>query len=130
MSAYDCTTELNFTNVADGMFYTPDNLPANGTATLSKIAGTVSVPPSGTLFSYTNYFDSTVYTITAAVDGKDSVPGSVTGLTVGASVGSTNTGTGAKPTITSESGATGNGPSWSWRFAVVTLSAGLVALLY
>lgn len=129
MSAYGCTTELNFTNVADGVFYTPDNLPANGTASLSNIAGTVSAPPSGTIFSYTNYFDSTVYTITAAVDGENSGIGGVTGITVGGGDVATETGTGAKPTSTFRSSAGGAGLCWNYRYAVVVSFAGFVAML-
>lgn len=106
MSAYDCTAELNFTNVAGGPFYTPDDVPASGTATLSVIAGTVSAPPSGTLFSYTNFFDSTIYTITAAGDGNSAGFGGVTGVTSG---GPTDTRTAPTATITLKSGAVGGG---------------------
>lgn len=70
MNAYNCTTDLSFNDVAGGTLYTPDDLPVDGTATLSNSPGTVSWPPSGTMFSYTNYFESTVYTIVAAVNGQ------------------------------------------------------------
>lgn len=106
MSAYDCTAELNFTNVAGGTFYTPDNLPASGTATLSIVAGTVSAPPLGTLFSYTNYYDSTIYTITAAVDGNNAGFRGVTGVTEGVP---TVTSSGPDATITIKSGAVAGG---------------------
>lgn len=129
MSAYNCTTELNFTNAADDTFYTPDNLPAKGTASLSNIPGTVSAPPSGTLFSYTNYFDSTVYTITAAVDGQNPGIGGVTGVTIGGNDGTTETGTGAKPTMTLKSGAANSRPDWAWRHATVVSLAGFITVL-
>lgn len=126
MSAYDCKTELNFTNVADGIFYTPDNLPASGTASLSIVAGTVSAPPSGTLFSYTNYFDSTIYTITAAVDGNNAGFGGVTGITTMA----TNTVSGPKPTVTVTSAAvSGYRCRGSWVLASVWLLVGAFSTL-
>lgn len=86
MNAYDRTGDLNFGTDATGggTFFTPNDLSANGTAVLSNVTGTVSAPPSGTLFSYTNYYDSTVYTISAVVGGQ--TPGVTTG-TAGAATG-------------------------------------------
>lgn len=101
MDAYNCTTELNFAGVAGGTFYTANELPAKGMAKLSNIAGTVSAPPSGTVFSYTNFYDSTVYTITAAVEGK--APAVASGTPGAARVAGTASGSGSAAGATSTS---------------------------
>lgn len=118
--------ELNFSNVARGTFYTPGNLPPNGTAGLSVMTGTVSAPPSGTLFSYTNYFDSTVYTITAAVDGNSPGFEGVTGVTTGLP---TNTSTEVGPVATTQSRAVKLGGQRDWLFVDVCVIVGLFAML-
>ncbi|CAN8104468.1 unnamed protein product [Discula destructiva] len=130
MNAYDCTAELNFTSLAGGTYYTPNDLPPpSGTASLSVIPGTVLVPPSGTLFSYTDYIDSTVYTITAVVDGKLAGFGGVTGLTTNAGV-ATDTGIGVRPTITFTSSATVvSGGGRDWQLTAVCVMVGSLAVL-
>lgn len=115
MSAYSCTSELNFSNIANGPFLMPNDLPPSGTASLSVIGGTVSAPPLGTLFSYTNSFDSAVYTITAAIGGKAAGVGGVTGISPSVA---TNTITLPQPTVTLKSGAVAAGKtSTSWMLA-------------
>lgn len=126
MNAYNCISELNFTNVAGGTFYTPDNLPANGTATLSNIARTVTAPPSGTIFSYTNYFDSTVYTITAAVSGKAAGVASGTGAMAGTAATASGSVAGATSTTKTGGGAASRG---SWRLAVIVAFVGTSTML-
>ncbi|KAF3765587.1 hypothetical protein M406DRAFT_257346 [Cryphonectria parasitica EP155] len=111
LNAYACNTDLNFTSPAYGTFYTPDNMPENGTASLSNIAGTVSAPPSGTVFSYTNHYYSTVYTITADIENT-TVAVTVTGTT--GAVG-TPTQNGAGPFSTSQSAARVLSPMTGWR---------------
>lgn len=128
MSAYDCTSDLNFTSdVAGGTFFSPDDLPANGTATLSNVAGTVSAPPAGTVFSYTNYYDSNVYTITAAVNGQDAGVVSGTSAAAGTATGTTTTGSAPGATSTSKLGAAST-PRGNWKFAAAVALVGAVAL--
>jgi len=67
-------------------FYGPNNLPASGTQTLSNVAGTVTAPASGSVFTYTNGGDGQVYTISAA------------SVKVGSGGGATTTGKGATST--------------------------------
>lgn len=125
MNAYNCTTELNFTDVAGGTFYTPDDLPANGTATVSNIAGTVSAPPWGTMFSYTNYFDSTVYTITAAVGGQAAGVASTAGT---GATAETATGHVAGATSTTKTGS-GSALRGSWRLVALVALMGAFNML-
>lgn len=128
MNAYNCTTELNFTNVADGPFYIPHDLPPNGTATLSNIDGTLPAPPSGALFSYTNYYDSTVYTITAAVDGLSAAVAS--GTDGSPASGPFSSGGVAVPTMTINAGAAVQASGQSHgKFGVVAAVAGVAILL-
>lgn len=101
MDAYNCTTELNFADVAGGTFYTPNELPANSMAKLRISQGQSRRPPSGTVFSYTNFYDSIVYTITAAVEGK--APAVASGTPGAARVAGTASGSGSAAGATSTS---------------------------
>ena len=93
---------LGFANPPGGRFYAPDDLPrGSGTVTVSDQSGTVRVPPSGTMFSWGG--NGNTYTVTAqgvrvTETGANGNP-RVTG------VFSTDTGTGALPTITQSKGA-------------------------
>ena len=118
LSEFDCVKDLGFPQVAGGKFLGPNDLPPNGTEKLSNVAGTVTAPASGTLFSYTNGADSVVYTITAAsTNGKnvaattaattsaDSKGGSSQATVGSASAGSgspSSTGSGAQATKASQ----------------------------
>ncbi|RDW80155.1 hypothetical protein BP6252_04793 [Coleophoma cylindrospora] len=66
LAEFNCVSDLGFQNVPGGTFYSQGNLPAAGNNTLSNIAGTVTSPASGSVFTYTNSGDSQTYTITAA----------------------------------------------------------------
>lgn len=73
LSEFPCESKLGFPPVAGGTFYGPDNLPRSGTATLSKLGGSVTSPASGAVFTYRNGGDTQVYTISAAnVNGAES----------------------------------------------------------
>lgn len=65
---YDCADSLSLgTNTTDGIehFYTPDNVPKNGTGILTTTGtGTISTPLSGSSFTWT--LGSSTYHITAA----------------------------------------------------------------
>ncbi|KAJ5732036.1 hypothetical protein N7493_003517 [Penicillium malachiteum] len=53
---------VGFTDPSD-KFYKPGNFPSNGTSSLSNVGGTVSIPPSGTVISWSQA--STTWTVTA-----------------------------------------------------------------
>ena len=69
MTQINCATDLGYSLPGVSTYYPPQGFPASGTATLSNKPGSVTAPPSGTVFSYTNGGDSAVYTITAAAAG-------------------------------------------------------------
>lgn len=77
MTKINCASDLNFSLAGVSTYFPPSSLPASGTATLSNNPGSVTAPPSGSVFSYTNGGDKVVYTITAASvsNGKDSESG-------------------------------------------------------
>lgn len=54
--------KIGFTDPSD-KFYQPGDFPANGTSTLHNIAGTVTAPPSGTVFTWSQA--STTWTVAA-----------------------------------------------------------------
>ena len=95
LTQFPCDSDLGFPSVAGGIFYGPDNLPASGNQTLSNLAGTVTSPASGAVFTYTNGANSQVYTISAA-----SISGTGSGATI--------TGNG-RATTTGKSGSTSGG---------------------
>ncbi|KAK5991867.1 hypothetical protein PT974_05254 [Cladobotryum mycophilum] len=77
MSQYNCINDLHYSVTGVSTFYAPDDPVTTGTETLSNVPGTVTAPPSGAVFSYTNGGDKAVYTISAAgvkKGGKDSGP--------------------------------------------------------
>lgn len=97
LSEFPCGN-LGFAVPAGGTFFSPANLPANGTNTLSNIAGTVTSPASGSVFTWTNLGASPPqsYTITAAsLDG-----GGAAAPTATANSGGTTTGKTGAATIT------------------------------
>ena len=50
---FDCVTDLGYeAPLSTGSVYNPTDLPASGTQTLSNIAGEVTSPASGAVFSY------------------------------------------------------------------------------
>ncbi|RDW92540.1 hypothetical protein BP5796_01934 [Coleophoma crateriformis] len=64
LAEFNCVSDLGFQNVPGGKFYRQGNLPVADTDTLSNVAGTVTSPASGSVFTYTNNGDSQTYTIT------------------------------------------------------------------
>ncbi|PTB71722.1 hypothetical protein M440DRAFT_1395438 [Trichoderma longibrachiatum ATCC 18648] len=72
LETYDCVADLGYSLDGVSKYYKPTDTVPSGTATLSNAAGTVTSPASGTVFSYTNGGDGTVYTITAAGHVQDS----------------------------------------------------------
>ncbi|KAK2591950.1 hypothetical protein QQS21_010354 [Conoideocrella luteorostrata] len=76
MTKINCASDLSFSLASVSSYYPPSNLPITGTATLSNKPGSVTAPPSGSVFTYTNGGDNYVYTITAASAGKGSDSGS------------------------------------------------------
>ncbi|KAJ5825752.1 hypothetical protein N7474_002890 [Penicillium riverlandense] len=83
-------------------FYQPNNLPKNGTATLSNVAGTVTAPPSGTIITWSQ--SSTTWTITAsgynekAVAQQSQFRATATGTDAFATQTGTNAAAGTMPT--------------------------------
>ncbi|KAK9444580.1 hypothetical protein VB005_01643 [Metarhizium brunneum] len=77
MTKINCASDLNFSLAGVSTYFPPSSLPTSGTATLSNNPGSVTAPPSGSVFSYTNGGDKVVYTITAASasNGKGSESG-------------------------------------------------------
>ncbi|OBT87404.1 hypothetical protein VE02_04167 [Pseudogymnoascus sp. 03VT05] len=97
IAQYPCESDLDFSAVAGGTFYDAANLPASGTATLSNGPGTVTVPASGSVFTYTNPADSQVYVISAAgvkAGGGDSGSGNAAATTTGSSGSGSSGGSG------------------------------------
>ncbi|KAE9375867.1 hypothetical protein N431DRAFT_556195 [Stipitochalara longipes BDJ] len=106
LAQYNCVADLGFSQVVGGTFYGPNNLPVSGTQTLSNVAGTVTAPASGTVFTYTNGGDGQVYTISAASvkvggGGHPTTTGKGTTATNGAG---TSTGSATPATSTKSSG--------------------------
>lgn len=76
MTKINCASDLSFSLPGVSTYYPPSDLPTTGTATLSNKPGSVTTPPSGSVFSYTNGGDSVVYIITAASVSKGGESGS------------------------------------------------------
>lgn len=54
LSQFNCVTSLHFEPpLSTGAVYNPTDLPASGTQNLTNIAGEVTSPASGLVFSYT-----------------------------------------------------------------------------
>ncbi|KAG0646225.1 hypothetical protein D0Z07_8172 [Hyphodiscus hymeniophilus] len=106
LAEFPCDTDLHFSAAAGGTFYGPDNLPASGTQTLSNLAGTVTAPASGAVFTYTNGADKQVYTISAA-----SAEGAGSKATTTGKNGATTTSKSESTTATSIASTTGAQPT-------------------
>jgi len=77
LSSIDCTTDLGFTSPGwdnNSSWVNPNNLPANGTGTLSNTAGsgTITAPLSGASLTWTF---GAVTTVAVAVEGSGSGSG-------------------------------------------------------
>ena len=106
LSQFNCVKDLGFSSIAaSGSYYASTNLPPSGTATLSNTGGSVTAPPSGSVFTYTQGGNSQVYTISAA-GFNGAAPAAPTGtgpITTGTTGGAT---AGAPaPSTSSKSGA-------------------------
>lgn len=80
LEAYDCGSDLGFAAESAGdthTFYKPNNLPKNGTETLSNTGGVLSTPVSGATFTWTD--GSLLHAITA-VSTNNVVSATGTGL--------------------------------------------------
>ena len=107
----NCVTDLSFVPpLSTGAVYNPTDLPASGTQALSNIAGEVTSPASGSIFSYTAIGQE--WTVTAL--SIDTVEVMTTSQKSAANTGGTGTvgggtvvtGTSAgSPTTTKKSGA-------------------------
>ena len=69
MDEYPCGSVIGFTPPGGdetGNFYEPDDFPENGTATTSNIAGEITSPVSGTIYTWTyNDLERTVTVVSA-----------------------------------------------------------------
>jgi hypothetical protein len=109
LQQFDCAVDLGFVApLTTGTIYNPTNTPTPGTNTLSNIAGEVTSPASGSIFSYSA--GGSEWTITALSIGK-AVAGSTTssgsggvGSVVGGS-GSATPGTAAGTAATTTTAA-------------------------
>ncbi|KAI1439452.1 hypothetical protein F5Y02DRAFT_70235 [Annulohypoxylon stygium] len=77
MKALPCYSKLGFTppGNSSGTFFEPNDFPTNGTATTSNIAGTITSPVSGTLYTWTYNGVERIVTVASA----DATPTSTTG---------------------------------------------------
>lgn len=78
MKALPCYSKLGFTppgGNSSGTFFEPNYFPTNGTATTSNIAGTITSPVNGTLYTWT--YNGVERTVTIA--SADATPTSTTG---------------------------------------------------
>ena len=109
---FDCVNDLRFeAPLSTGKIYNPTNLPASGTQTLSNIAGEVTSPASGAVFSYSVL--GTEWTVSAlSINGKQaattdkSETGSPT-ATQGGSAGTAAGGTAATGSASNPSASSG-----------------------
>jgi len=116
LNQFNCVTDLDFVPpLSNGSVYNPNDLPASGTQSLTNIAGEVTSPASGSIFSYTAIGQE--FTVTALSIGaleitttaqssaaNTGAAGTVAGGTV--TEGTVVTGTSAgNPATTSKSGA-------------------------
>jgi hypothetical protein len=122
LNQYNCVADLGFeAPLSTGAVYNPTNLPASGTQTLSNIAGEVTSPASGSIFSFTaigqewtvtalslDAFEETTTSQTSATTTKGAgtiVGGTVTGGTVAGVMTVTDTSAGSPAATTTKSGA-------------------------
>lgn len=90
LSKYNCVSDLGFSSVPGDKYLGPNDIPAKGTNSLTNWAGTVTAPASGTVFTYTDLANKSVYTATAASAGSGGRSGSKT--TGGSDSGAGSTG--------------------------------------
>jgi hypothetical protein len=126
LNQYNCVADLDFEPpLSTGAVYNPTDLPASGTQALSNIAGEVTSPASGSIFSYTaigqewtvtalsiNALEVATTSQTSATNTRGAgtiVGGTITGGTVAVGTvtgGTVVTGTSAEsPATTTKSGA-------------------------
>jgi hypothetical protein len=103
LETYNCQTAHGYQLDGVRTYYRPDNLPQSGTATLRNGPGTVTAPASGSVFTYTNDADSTIYTITAANVRNSGSSGS--GSASGSGSNSQTTGSASRGTESQSSSA-------------------------
>ena len=104
LNQFNCVTDLHFEPpLSTGAVYNPTNLPASGTQTLSNIAGEVTSPASGSVFSYTAI--GQVFTVTAlSINAVEATTNTGSAGTVVGVTGVTGTSAGS-PATTAKSGA-------------------------
>lgn len=133
---FDCVKDLGFKAPAStGSLYNPTNTPVAGTKVLSNLAGEVTAPASGAIFTWSAA--GMVYTITAlSAEGKDAEttaqdPSSSKDSSGGASVaGSSSTPTGEiASTSTSAAPAETSKPSSASKLIAALASTSVVAAL-
>ena len=117
LAQYDCAKDFGFATPAGGKFLNADEL-VNSTATLSNIAGTVTSPASGTLFTYTNPAITVAYTITAASANAGK------GASTTASGSATSTDKGSKASSGSKSGSAASATSTTSKSGAQKLDLG------
>jgi hypothetical protein len=125
LNQYNCVADLGFeAPLSTGAIYNPTNLPASGTQAVTNIAGEVTSPASGSIFSFTaigqewtvtalsvNAFEVATTSQTSATTTRGAgtiVGGTASGGTVtgGVTGGTVVTGTSAgSPAATTKSGA-------------------------
>jgi hypothetical protein len=125
---YDCAGDLGFGRADAGgitKFYSPGNMPTNGTKSLYNLDGVVSTPVSGDVFTWT-FASSLAHTVTVS-----SADATATGTKASGGSGVTATGTGTSTaTGTAESdvkpgvGSSLIVPSWTIAsiFGILVLS--------
>lgn len=111
LNQFNCVTDLHFEPpLSTGAVYNPTDLPASGTQSLTNIAGEVTSPASGSVFSYTaigQKFTVTAQSINAFEATTTSQNGAANtggGETVVGETGGTGTSAGS-PATTAKSGA-------------------------
>jgi hypothetical protein len=104
----DCIADLGFVApLTTGTVYNPSNTPAAGTQTLFDEPGTVTAPPSGSVFTWYAYQSSYSYVVTAEEAERSAVTTEGVGATA-TQVGVTTTGTGGATSTGSGTGSSGS----------------------
>lgn len=104
LDEFDCVNDLGYeAPLSTGSVYNPTDLPASGTQTLSNIAGEVTSPASGAVFSYSAI--GSEWTVSALSIGNTPA------LTTGNSVAATNSATQGGASSTSAAGNAASGTS-------------------
>lgn len=132
LTEFPCESDLGFPAAAGGTFYGPNNLPTSSTQPLSNVAGTVTSPASGAMFTYTDGGDSQVYTISAASfgDGGSGATATITGKS--GHSGSTAGGSSGSSTATGSAASAEASKSWGRKleFSIETMISGMVIGLF